>query len=406
MKIKQIIILTLLTIAFQVYSANPRRYITHDGSGLRDGSSWENAGGAEELEDIIDSIQDADFWIAKGTYKPSRNVSDPEDERDMTFLPNHNNIYGGFAGYETDLSQRDIKNNETIFSGDIGIEGDNSDNCYHVMRAVPILDGVTVRDGNANGHVNPNAYGGGVYVWGYDSVFRNCTFRDNYASQQGGAVFMDSWGYDVTFENCLFYNNETNYGGGGAILCYRENTLIINCTFVKNRVNVSGIVSFTGNITGLKMTNNIFWQNTGNAIQYDNYYYGGYIFHNAIEGGYAGITNINLSPSNAGDANSPYFTDPDHHDYSLQSLSPCIDAGVYWNVSCETDITGSLRPQGSGWDIGAYEYNNGPLTAVLPSVSTLSPEFTTVSTARVRGIVTDDGGAQMITKGVYYSTTP
>ncbi|MFO7810564.1 MAG: T9SS type A sorting domain-containing protein [Candidatus Delongbacteria bacterium] len=44
MRTRTIFLLTLLTIALQIYCANPRRYITQNGSGLRDGSSWENAG--------------------------------------------------------------------------------------------------------------------------------------------------------------------------------------------------------------------------------------------------------------------------------------------------------------------------------------------------------------------------
>jgi hypothetical protein len=390
---RTIFLLTLLTIALQIYCENPRRYITQNGSGLRDGSSWENAGGAEDLQDILDLIQDADFWIARGIYKPNRFVDAPEDERDMAITAHWNYIYGGFAGNETDLSQRDIKANETIFSGDIGIEGDNSDNSYHVMKAVQILDGVTICNGNANGSYNPNYYGGGVYVYGSQSVFRNCTFRDNYASSRGGAVLMDTWGYDVTFENCLFYNNEATYGG--AIYSRYDLSTINNCTFVNNTAeNGGGIYIVETDESKFLITNNIFWQNSVNYT----------VSHNAIEGGYEGFANINLSSENAGFKNSPYFTDPDNHDYSLQSPSPCIDAGVYWNASCETDITGQLRPQGKGWDIGAYEYNSGPLTSVPPTVSTLSPEFTTVSTARVRGNVTDDGGSQMVTKGVYYGT--
>lgn len=404
MRTRTILLLTLFILALQIYCENPRRYITQNGSGLRDGSSWENAGGAEDLQDILDLIQDADFWIARGIYKPNRFVDAPEDERDMAITAHWNYIYGGFAGNETDLSQRDIKANETIFSGDIGIEGDNSDNSYHVMKAVQILDGVTICNGNANGSYNPNYYGGGVYVYGSQSVFRNCTFRDNYASSRGGAVLMDTWGYDVTFENCLFYNNEATYGG--AIYSRYDLSTINNCTFVNNTAeNGGGIYIVETDESKFLITNNIFWQNSVNHIRiYNSANFSYTVSHNAIEGGYEGFANINLSSENAGFKNSPYFTDPDNHDYSLQSPSPCIDAGVYWNASCETDITGQLRPQGKGWDIGAYEYNSGPLTSVPPTVSTLSPEFTTVSTARVRGNVADDGGSQMVTKGVYYGT--
>jgi hypothetical protein len=406
MRRRTIFLLTLLTIALQIYSANPRRYITQNGSGLRDGSSWENAGAAEDLQDILDQIRYADFWVAKGIYKPNRFVDAPEDERDMAITAHWNYIYGGFVGNETELSQRDIKTNETIFSGDIGIEGNISDNCYHVMKAVQILDGVTICDGNANGSSNPNYYGGAVYVYGSNSVFRNCTFRDNYASSRGGAVLMDTWGYDVEFENCLFYDNESQYGG--AIYSRYDITTINNCTFVNNTAeNGGGIYIVETDESKFLITNNIFWQNSVNHIRiYNSANFSYTVSHNAIEGGYEGFANIDLSSENEGFKYSPYFTDPDNHDYSLQSLSPCIDAGVYWNASSDTDITGQLRPQGKGWDIGVYEYSSGPLTTVPPSVSTLSPEFTTVSTARVRGNVTDDGGSRMITKGVYYGTSP
>jgi predicted outer membrane repeat protein len=405
MRRRTIFLLTLFIIALQIYCANPRRYITQNGSGLRDGSSWENAGAAEDLQDILNTIEDADFWIAKGTYKPNRFFTDPEDSRNMTISAHHNFIYGGFAGNETELSQRDIKVNETIFSGDIGIEGDNSDNSYHVMRAAQILDGVTICYGNANGLSDPDYYGGGVYVWGSNSVFRNCTFRDNYASSRGGAVLMDTWGYDVVFENCLFYDNESQYGG--AIYSRYDLTTINNCTFVNNTAeNGGGIYIVETDESKFLITNNIFWLNSVNHIRiYNSANFSYTVSHNAIEGGYEGFANINLSSNNTGDPSSPYFTDPDNHDYSLQPMSQCVDAGAFWNASCVTDITGQLRPQGSGWDIGAYEYNSGPLTAVPPSVSTLSPEFITVSTARVRGNLTDDGGSQMITKGVYYGTT-
>ena len=42
-------------------------------------------------------------------------------------------VYGGFAGTETLLSERNPAANITILSGDIGTLGDPSDNCYHVV---------------------------------------------------------------------------------------------------------------------------------------------------------------------------------------------------------------------------------------------------------------------------------
>ncbi|MGK0389135.1 MAG: hypothetical protein ACI94Y_001871 [Maribacter sp.] len=73
------------------------------------------------------------------TYLPSKapfNNASPTDARDKTFfLSDDIKIYGGFVGTETAIFQRDITNNASILSGDIGITGDNIDNIYHVVLA-------------------------------------------------------------------------------------------------------------------------------------------------------------------------------------------------------------------------------------------------------------------------------
>ena len=43
------------------------------------------------------------------------------------------------------------------------------------------------------------------------------------------------------------------------------------------------------------------------------------------------------------------------NDYHLSATSPAIDNGMSV-TDVTTDIEGNSRPQGSGWDIGAYEY--------------------------------------------------
>jgi hypothetical protein len=406
MKTKYLII-TLFIIALQIYCQNVI-YVTPDGSGIKNGSSWENAASNAELQDILFEDNGKDIWLSQGTYKPTYTLQEPESERDKSFFIFNNNVYGGFVGNETDISQRNIKENETIFSGDIGVEGDNSDNCYHVINAGSIIiDGITICYGYANGSwfSNSNNCGGGVFVENIWQDLRNCTFRDNFASNWGGAAYAEGWGSYITFENCLFSNNRSEYGPGGAIESSYTETYISNCTFVKNTTPYGGCVSvpYRSNDDVL-INNNIFWKNTGGDLGAENVLYS--ISHNAVEGGYDGFCNINLSSNNTGDEKSPYFTDPDNNDYSLLPQSPLIDKGVYWNTQNNTDITGSIRPRGEAWDIGAYEYNSGPLTTVPPEVNTLITEFVTVSTARVRGNVTSDGGSQMITKGVYYSTTP
>ena len=53
----------------------------------------------------------------------------------------------------------------------------------------------------------------------------------------------------------------------------------------------------------------------------------------------------------------PLFVDASTGDYHLQTGSPCIDAGTSQNAP-STDFEGTNRPQGVGFDIGAYEYSN------------------------------------------------
>jgi len=53
--------------------------------------------------------------------------------------------------------------------------------------------------------------------------------------------------------------------------------------------------------------------------------------------------------------NDPRFVDAAAGDFRLQADSPAIDAGTAIDMF-DTDMEGTPRPQGSGWDIGAFEY--------------------------------------------------
>jgi hypothetical protein len=114
-------------------------FVDSAATGANDGSSWADA--YTDLQDAIDLVANScpgvEIWVAKGTYFPSRDQTgnaSPSDPRDKTFYINTDGtqLYGGFAGTETDKSQR-VAGNETILSGDIGIAGDSTDNCYTVV---------------------------------------------------------------------------------------------------------------------------------------------------------------------------------------------------------------------------------------------------------------------------------
>ena len=144
-------------------------YVDINAVGLQDGSSWLNA--YRSLEQALDRTAHCpditEIWIADGTYKPYTEVS-----RNTGFLvPSGVNIYGGFQGTETAVSQRVAGAYPTLLSGDIGNTGVSSDNLYHVISILPgmdgvLLDGVTIRDGMANGGTPDLQKGSGIYNLG------------------------------------------------------------------------------------------------------------------------------------------------------------------------------------------------------------------------------------------------
>ena len=93
-----------------------------------------------------------EIWIAGGTYTPYAEVG----RSDGFILRPGVRIYGGFQGNETLTTQRVYGMFPTLLSGDIGITGNTSDNLYHVITTQSgaeesLLDGLTIRDGFANG---------------------------------------------------------------------------------------------------------------------------------------------------------------------------------------------------------------------------------------------------------------
>jgi len=53
----------------------------------------------------------------------------------------------------------------------------------------------------------------------------------------------------------------------------------------------------------------------------------------------------------------PRFVAPSANDFQLKQGSPCIDAGLNVSAVVQRDLLGLTRPQGSGYDLGAYEFS-------------------------------------------------
>lgn len=218
------------------------------------GANWSTA--FKYLRDALEQSSPGDqIFLAKGTYFPDDGETASFGDREMSFEVKGQKIYGGFNGTETSLSQRNPSVNTTTLSGAIW-GGANASDFYslHVVTVAKdsALDGLIVEDGHANGghvwnypNISSDDEGGGCYVEsGNTLTLTNCTFRNNLALADGGAIMIEDRKGKVIASNCTFQGNGLpgNYSvtrgrsSGGAICGDVEAT---NCKFISNIVSVS-----------------------------------------------------------------------------------------------------------------------------------------------------------------------
>ena len=152
------------------------------------------------------------LWLKAGTYTPTVGIG---TSASFT-LTDGVAIYGGFAGTETLLAQRNSATNVSILSGDLGAVGVRDDNALHVVTAAyvgasTVLDGVTIQDGAAKGFGNVGN-GGGIFIYYGSPTIANVRLYNNTADQQGGAIYVRAGNSQIS--NTTFISNGANYGGG------------------------------------------------------------------------------------------------------------------------------------------------------------------------------------------------
>jgi hypothetical protein len=145
-----------------------------------------------------------------------------------------------------------------------------------------------------------------------------------------------------TFRNNLFARGHA-WG-----LCVHDISYITaeNNTFADIAYHGAG---FRGNSIGNVIRNNIFYDVSTSYWASDGA---------QVSGDYNLIFDAG-EPSVAGPHDligvDPLFVDPVNHDFHLRSGSPAIDAGQALG-QVRFDLDQVARPQGAGWDIGAYEF--------------------------------------------------
>lgn len=370
-------------------------------SGANNGTTWEDA--YINLQDALSATITCDekvIWVAQGTYLPTANIggddSDPHSRENTFEIEESVSVYGGFQGNETALSERDYELYPTILSGNLGEPGVSTDNARYVLfiknndNKTFIIDGFNIQDGYSN--LGFNQYGGAIYSSFGDGVsdliVMNCIFKNNYAAERGGAIYLyvegskgplvsDYRGLELI--NCVFLENDSK--NGSALYLRNANTPIAvinaqatNCTFYNNISSVEDInnsviyIEEGANATSndLDISNCIFWGNEdemsrilGNATLN--------IEHSIIDDGTAdGMLMLPADVTDGGnnlDAD-PLFLDDLNGNLHLSSSSPAINAGDNNAVDATVtqDLAGNERIQNETIDMGAYESAFFPLS--------------------------------------------
>jgi parallel beta-helix repeat protein len=166
----------------------------------------------------------------------------------------------------------------------------------------------------------------------------NCTITGNTVEWGGAGIEFENSSPTVT--NCIISNNTATSNGGGIRCRLNSSPTITNCTISNNTAGGGGGMYIQTN-SSPAVTNSILWADAPEEISVET----GTITvtYSDIQGGWEGIGNIDADPLFVGAG-----------DYHLTVGSPSIDAGTSDDAP-GTDIEGTTRPQGNGYDMGAYE---------------------------------------------------
>lgn len=174
-------------------------YVSVDGSGVKDGSSWENAIAFADMCGKINEYKDGDvFYFQGGTYYVPAKV--PTVSKGYSFI-------GTTTG------------TPTVFSGDVNGDGVANEGDASSLLFIQLA----TKNGDATKHF----------------VLKNITFTGAYVNQtKTSALRVDNSGW-VDVQNCIFdknisvYSKDNNYGGPACLL-ERSTVNFTDCKFINN----------------------------------------------------------------------------------------------------------------------------------------------------------------------------
>jgi hypothetical protein len=303
-----------------LYSAAQIKYVTKNGAGSKDGSSWSNAWSGKIFADTIYSVNSGtEVWIAKGVYTASKNRNDQfplvsplhwsdsiSAHRETTFKVNSGvKIRGGFAGTETSLIERvdslmfgvNLTYLDAFFPGDSGPMANGSGELimlrnvsdqtlvegFYLARSTYASISIESTGNNQSSPVINKCLFGETWSYGLGPIsvsaggsvrsfprINSCYFVGGWGDNGAGGIYAFA-NCKLSIANSVFTNCEGVYGSAiGMVNTYGAD--IVNCTFYNNRGGWSVSDPFVGAIGAsnvgdpVNISNCIFYNNTNRGV--------------------------------------------------------------------------------------------------------------------------------------------
>jgi hypothetical protein len=213
-----------------------------------------------------------------------------------------------------------------------------------------------------------NHTGGGINLQNADAFVNRNIITDNWANSAGGGIYCNGCAPEITGN--LFLWNISNYMGGAVCLGYSDPVMVNNTIFENIAGEVGGIYCY---YSSPQIVNTIIW---ADSAAVDSEIFAGEnsypsVSYCDIDGGYAGIGNIDIDP---------LFRHPAGEDFHLMAVdcgqvldSPCIDAGdpdiIDSYLSCDWGLGTSVG------DMGAYGGGDTAQVGIVDNVYSLPDDF-------------------------------
>lgn len=345
--------------------AQTKLFVTPGAPAAGPGTSW---AAPIDLQTAINTAGAGDsIFVAQGLYQPPSGV--------WYTLKEGVKVYGGFAGTETTVAERNLSAHYTSI-----LKGNNTRVIYNSnngLTAATLLDGFTIREGLAGyggGMTNSSSSptisncsfiangGGAVWLGNSSTKMINCIIEDNigFSINYGAGVNMASSG-NAAIINCIISNNTGALAGGVYIDDIGPiSPKVINCTIIGNTATMAGGAGgiYGTSRTGPTIKNCIVWGNNSGmrlplSINIP------VVTNNIIQGGVLGnlMTDprfVNLSNPKGPDN----FWGTADDGILLQAGSPALNGGAANTTGLNlpnTDMAGAARIQDGKIDMGVYE---------------------------------------------------